>query len=136
MAKTEPIKYRTKKIDLLGWAGVSVALVFGFWGIRLTYRSIDTSVDIKHFDTLLNKTDRSLSQQSELLLGNGKFISLSQKQIDSIVSINKTLTGQLSLLSDQYALKIKEQNIADSNATNIKQMNEAMFYVSTEICIY
>ena len=85
---------------------------------------------------MLNKTDRSLSQQSELLLGNGKFISLSQKQIDSIVSINKTLTGQLSLLSDQYALNIKEQNIADPNATNIKQMNEAMFYVSTEICIY
>lgn len=130
--KPKSIKYLTKKIDSLGWASVSVALVFGFWGIRLTYRSIDTSVDIKHFEALLDKTDRLFNQQSELLSGNGKLISLSQKQIDSIVSINKTLTGQLSLLSNQYALNIKELNIADSNATNVKLMNEAKFYVSTE----
>ena len=130
--KPKPKKNQINNNDLLGWASVLVALVFGFWGIKLTYRTIDTSVDIKHFDTLLNKTDSSLNQQSKLLSGNGELISLSQKQIDSLVSINKTLTGQLSLLTDQYALNIKEENIADSNATNVKLINEARFYVSTE----
>ena len=120
------------KIDFLGWAGVLVALFFGTWGLRLTYRSNATSVDLKHFETLLKKTDTSLNKQSELLSGNYKLQSLSQIQINRIISTNKTLSVQLKILFKQYALNLKEQSIADSNETNMKLINEANFYVSTE----
>ena len=78
----------------------------------MTNKIIDTSIDINHFDTLLNKTDSSLSDQTKLLSANSILVSLSQKQIDSLVSINKTLTKQFEVLSKQYALnELQESDI-------------------------
>ncbi len=98
--------------DRLAYAGLMSAIIFGSWGIALTYKVINTSVDVQHFDTLLNKTDSSLTKQSQLLSDNGTLINLSQKQIDSLVSINKTLTKQFDVISKQYALnELQESDI-------------------------
>jgi hypothetical protein len=118
--------------DRLAYIALIITVVFGFWGIRLTYKSIDASIDIQHFDTLLSKTDSSLSDQAKLLSANGTLINLSQKQIDSLVSINKTLTNQFSVLSKQYNISLQEQELLNINNKNIKASNEARFYVATQ----
>jgi len=49
-------KKKMKKLkiaDVIQVIGISVALFFSIWGIRLTNKIIDTSIDINHFDTLL-----------------------------------------------------------------------------------
>lgn len=106
----QSIRDKAKNINLvaasIAIAGVLVAVVFGIWDIRLTYKIIDTSVDLKHFEALLSKTDSLLADQSKMLLDNGTLINLSQKQIDSLVSINKTLTNQFDVISKQYALTL------------------------------
>lgn len=118
--------------DKLAYTSVLITIVFGIWGIALTYKVLNTSVEVSHFDSLLNKTDSSVAKQAQILSENNTLVSLTQTQIDSLVSINKTLTNEFAVISKQYALNLAEQKIFDSNTENINSSNEAKFYVATQ----
>ena len=122
----------TSTADRLAYVALVIAIIFGYWGIRLTYRSIDTSVDLNHFDTLLKKTDKSISEQSKLLQANENLATLSRSQIDSLVSINKTLTNQFAILSKQYGISLEEQKLFNTNNANANSSNEAIFYIASQ----
>lgn len=122
----------TSTADRLAYVALIIAIIFGYWGIRLTYRSIDTSVDLNHFDTLLKKTDKSILEQSKLLRANENLATLSRSQIDSLVSINKTLTNQFGILSKQYSISLEEQKLFNTNNTNANISNEARFYIASQ----
>lgn len=106
----------------IGIAGVVVALFYGAWGIYLTQKSIDTSVDVAQFNRLLDKTEKLIAKNAEL-------VALSTVQIDSLVSINKKLSKQTDIARDQYNLNadLANENVRKEAADKFNQFNNLVF---------
>ena len=89
---------KKRKTELiLGIASLVIAVLYGAWGVRLSYTQIElskkqdsTSLAIVNFDTLLRKTDTLLDRQTAL-------IDSSSKQIKSLIKLNETLLQQYHL---------------------------------------
>jgi len=122
--------------NLLALAALAVSIVSLQINKRmegLSERQNSTSVDLSHFVTLLKKTDRSISEQEKLLYANESLATLSRSQIDSLVSINKTLTQQFEIISRQYSLSsIQESDIRKEKKIELNS-DWNHFYVSTEL---
>ncbi len=73
-----------KTSDKLALWGIIITFVYGAWGIYLTNKSI-------------NKTDILLTRQNSIIKGQTDLINSSSNQIDTLVSLNKTLNEQLKI---------------------------------------
>lgn len=111
--------------DILAIFGIVLALVFGILGYRLGQEQVRlaneqirmaeeqgrTSLDIQHFNYLLEKTDRILGKDSELtVLGN--------KQIDTLLLLNRNMTDVVRISGSQLLLNQQEQRRYNTNYEN------------------
>lgn len=102
-------------ISVLGLLGsISLSVILGCWSIKLSKEQIRlanvqismseeqgrTSLDLKHFQELLVKTDSLIERQSVMA-------ELSVEQINRLVMLNNSLLKEVEMQTKQYNLNIE-----------------------------
>jgi hypothetical protein len=112
---------RLNTTDRLAYVSLIIAIIFGSWGIRLTYKIKNTSLDVEHFNPLLTKTQWLMDAQN-------KIIALNDSQIKSLILINTNITKQVYILSGQYAINQDMQKNINENALSTRIADKAKFF--------
>lgn len=105
--KIERLSFRSSVIT--GLASIILAIIYGAWGVHLSkqqlalaMKSDSTSINFKHIDTLISKTDTNLYKLSEIQRANNVLVANSYVQIDTLISLNKILRKEYSVAIDQF----------------------------------
>ena len=107
-----------KNADILAIATILMTLVFGIWGLYLSNKTLDTSVDIQHFNSLLTKSDMILTKDSILISIQKHLYNLNAEitnqnkieQLNKIFNRYNELTISFTELEQYlYIFKLKKQ---------------------------